>query len=72
MSHAASNGTNRRLGENGTFCNIGIEDLGVQEGEFEFGVLDLGKFNTSVPFLHTFPFVPFLPKIGTYSSPTIF
>jgi len=43
--------------------------VGGLEWGFRFGDGGLGKSNTSVPFLPTFPFVPllpvpFLPKIG--------
>jgi len=36
-----------------------VQGLGAWGGGF--GVLDLEKFNISVPFLPTFPFVPLLP-----------
>jgi len=68
-----NNGTNGKVGKNGPFSilRFGV-GLRAWNGEFRFrdGGLssrlgfkgqDLRKFNSSAPFLPTFPFVPLLP-----------
>jgi len=56
-----NNGTNDKVVKNDTFSILKFQ-LGVWMRTLGLGFKGLGKFNICLPFLPTFPFVPFSPK----------
>jgi len=59
-----NNGTNGNVGINGIFSILGFRmgSLGLRFNGLGLGGGGFEKLNINVPFLLTFPFLPFLPK----------